>query len=194
MNNVLAAAITFKKAAEPAFRDYADRVLANAKVLAARLIDAGRGARHRRHRQPHDGGRHQARASGSTGATPRRLLDRVGITTNKQVIPDDPLPPLRASGIRLGTPAATTRGMGGGGDGSARRLDGGGAASAGRRGAAGADRRRGHGHVPRLPGAGAGGLTTGAAPAGDQAWSLSEVSASWAIWRGMSRKAATIST
>ncbi|NIR58995.1 MAG: serine hydroxymethyltransferase, partial [Gammaproteobacteria bacterium] len=39
-------------------------------------------------------------------------LDAVGITTNKQVIPDDPNPPLRPSGIRLGTPAATTRGMG----------------------------------------------------------------------------------
>ena len=40
-----------------------------------------------------------------------RSLDRIGITVNKQVVPDDPLPPLKPSGIRLGTPACTTRGM-----------------------------------------------------------------------------------
>ena len=38
-------------------------------------------------------------------------LDRIGVTTNKQVVPDDPRPPLRPSGLRLGTPACTTRGM-----------------------------------------------------------------------------------
>ena len=43
--------------------------------------------------------------------TREEVLDRIGITTNKQVIPDDPRPPLRPSGVRLGTPACTTRGM-----------------------------------------------------------------------------------
>ena len=45
------------------------------------------------------------------GSEAERILDRIGITTNKQMIPDDPRPPLHPSGIRLGTPACTTRGM-----------------------------------------------------------------------------------
>jgi glycine hydroxymethyltransferase len=49
---------------------------------------------------------------GIDGRRAERVLDRIGITTNKQVIPDDPNPPLRPSGVRMGTPAATTRGMG----------------------------------------------------------------------------------
>jgi glycine hydroxymethyltransferase len=48
---------------------------------------------------------------GINGRVAERTLDRVALTTNKQVIPDDPNPPLRPSGIRLGSPAATTRGM-----------------------------------------------------------------------------------
>jgi glycine hydroxymethyltransferase len=48
---------------------------------------------------------------GLDGQVVQQLLDAVEITTNKQVIPDDPLPPARPSGIRVGTPAATTRGM-----------------------------------------------------------------------------------
>ena len=49
---------------------------------------------------------------GIDGRVAEEALDAVAITTNKQVVPDDPNPPLRPSGIRLGTPAATTRGMG----------------------------------------------------------------------------------
>ena len=49
---------------------------------------------------------------GITGRVAEEALDAVSITCNKQVIPDDPNPPLRPSGIRLGTPAATTRGFG----------------------------------------------------------------------------------
>ena len=48
---------------------------------------------------------------GMDGRAAEETLDRIGITTNKQVIPDDTRPPLRPSGIRLGTPACTTRGM-----------------------------------------------------------------------------------
>jgi len=110
MNNVAAAAITFKKAAEPAFKVYAQQMLDNAKALAGALTADG--------------------ASLVTGGTDNHLLvidtvesfdldgreaeetlDRIAVTTNKQVIPDDPRPPLRPSGVRLGTPACTTRGM-----------------------------------------------------------------------------------
>jgi glycine hydroxymethyltransferase len=48
---------------------------------------------------------------GINGAEGEKALDRAGITTNKQIIPDDPNPPLRPSGARMGTPAPTTRGM-----------------------------------------------------------------------------------
>jgi glycine hydroxymethyltransferase len=48
---------------------------------------------------------------GVDGKQAEEMLDRVGITVNKQVIPDDPRPPMRPSGIRVGTPACTTRGM-----------------------------------------------------------------------------------
>jgi len=51
---------------------------------------------------------------GLDGKRAEQLLDEVGLATNKQVIPDDPRPPMRPSGIRLGTPACLTRGMGDG--------------------------------------------------------------------------------
>ena len=58
MNNVAGAAVTFKKAAEPEFRAYAEQTLTNAKVLAQALMDEGVSPDHRRHRQPHDGDGH----------------------------------------------------------------------------------------------------------------------------------------
>jgi len=110
MNVVLAAAVTFKKAAEAEFRAYAQQVLANARTLAGRLTDQQAvlvtGGTDN-HMMVVD----TMKSFGLDGRTAERVLDRVGITTNKQVIPDDPLPPMRASGVRLGTPAATTRGM-----------------------------------------------------------------------------------
>lgn len=111
MNNVMAAAITFKKAAEPAFHAYALAVLANAKALASRLMDkqvALVTGGTDNHMMVLD----VVKSFGLDGRGAEKVLDRVGITTNKQVVPDDPLPPMRASGVRLGTPAATTRGMG----------------------------------------------------------------------------------
>ncbi len=110
MNNVAGAAVTFKKAAEPAFRAYAEQTMANAKVLAAALIDEGvsliTGGTDN-HMMVMD----VVKSFGVDGRIAQEALDRIGITANKQVIPDDPLPPVRPSGLRLGTPACTTRGM-----------------------------------------------------------------------------------
>jgi glycine hydroxymethyltransferase len=110
MNNVAGAAITFKKAAEPEFRTYAQAILRNAKALAAALMADGA-------KLVTDGTDNHllvidtVASFGLDGRAAEEALDRIGITTNKQVIPDDPRPPLRPSGIRLGTPACTTRGM-----------------------------------------------------------------------------------
>ncbi len=110
MNNVAAAAVTFKKAAEPEFKAYARQVLANARTLAdvflgeqVSLVTGGTD----NHLLVMD----TAASFAMDGKRAEEVLDRIGITTNKQVIPDDPRPPLRPSGIRLGTPACTTRGM-----------------------------------------------------------------------------------
>jgi glycine hydroxymethyltransferase len=110
MNNVAGAAVAFKKAAEPAFRTYALAILSNAKALAsglmaegARLITNGTD----NHLMVLD----TVRTFGLDGKAAEQALDAIGITVNKQVVPDDPRPPVRPSGIRLGTPACTTRGM-----------------------------------------------------------------------------------
>jgi glycine hydroxymethyltransferase len=111
MNNVAGAAVTFKKAAEPAFRVYAEQTMQNAKVLAQALMDEGvsliTGGTDN-HMMVMD----TVKSFGIDGREAQEALDRIGITANKQVIPDDPLPPVRPSGVRLGTPACTTRGMG----------------------------------------------------------------------------------
>lgn len=111
MNNVAGAAITLKKAAEPAFRTYAEQVLENAQALARTLVGEGvsliTGGTDN-HMMVMD----TVTSFGLDGRAAEEALDRIGITTNKQVIPDDPRPPLRPSGVRLGTPACTTRGMG----------------------------------------------------------------------------------
>ena len=111
MNQVAAAALTFRLAATPAFRAYAERVLANAQALAnglsarqVKLVTGGTAN--------HLMVINTVASFGMDGAQAQATLDRVGLTTNKQVIPDDPNPPMRPSGLRLGTPAATTRGMG----------------------------------------------------------------------------------
>jgi glycine hydroxymethyltransferase len=110
MNNVAGAAVTFKKAAEPAFKAYAEQTMKNAKVLAKALTDAGvsliTGGTDN-HMMVMD----VEKSFGIDGRVAQEALDKIGITANKQVIPDDPLPPVRPSGVRLGTPACTTRGM-----------------------------------------------------------------------------------
>ncbi len=110
MHTIAAIAVTLGKALQPSFRTYAEQVMKNAKVLAQGLMDGGaklitNGTDN--HLMVID----TVKSFGIDGKVAEQVLDQVAITTNKQVIPDDPNPPLRPSGIRLGTPAATTRGM-----------------------------------------------------------------------------------
>ena len=111
MNQVAGTAIALGKALEPEFAGYARRVLDNAQTLASALMQGGADLV--------TGGTDNhmmvldcVQSFGIDGRIAEETLDSISITTNKQVIPDDPNPPLRPSGIRLGTPAATTRGMG----------------------------------------------------------------------------------
>jgi glycine hydroxymethyltransferase len=110
MHTIAGIAVALKKAQEPAFRAYGAQVLANARALAGELLRGGctlvTGGTDN-HMLVLDA----VRSFGLDGRDAERVLDAVSITTNKQVIPDDPNPPLRPSGIRIGTPAATTRGM-----------------------------------------------------------------------------------
>jgi len=110
MNTIAAVAIALRKAAEPEFRNYAAGVLRNARALADTLLAHGctlvTGGTDN-HMIVLD----TVASFGIDGREAERVLDAVAITANKQVIPEDPNPPLRPSGLRLGTPAATTRGM-----------------------------------------------------------------------------------
>jgi glycine hydroxymethyltransferase len=102
-------AVAFREAAQPAFRQYAAQVIANAKVLADELMKAGFAIV--------SGGTDNhlmlvdVTAKGVTGKQAEHALDEAGITVNKNMIPFDPRKPLDPSGIRIGTPALTTRGM-----------------------------------------------------------------------------------
>ena len=110
MNVIAAAAITFKKAAEPQFVEYASATLRNSTALATALLAEGvtliTGGTDN-HLLVID----TIASFGLDGRAAEEALDAIGVTANKQIIPDDPRPPLRPSGLRLGTPACTTRGM-----------------------------------------------------------------------------------
>ncbi|HKV05877.1 MAG TPA: serine hydroxymethyltransferase [Candidatus Acidoferrales bacterium] len=109
MHIIAAKAVCLKEAAEPGFAEYQRQVIANAKALAAGV--ARRGFR------IVSGGTDNhlflvdVHSRGLTGSVVQPALDRAGITINKNSIPFDPLPPMKAGGIRVGTPAVTTRGM-----------------------------------------------------------------------------------
>lgn len=111
MNAVAGIAVTLKRALTQEFKDYAQQVLVNSKTLAGALMDKQAilvtGGTDN-HMMVID----TMLSYGLDGRVAEETLDKVNITTNKQIIPDDPLPPLRPSGIRIGTPAATARGMG----------------------------------------------------------------------------------
>lgn len=110
MNAVAGIAVTLKLAAQPAFKAYAAQVIRNARVLAEKLMTRGcvliTGGTEN-HLIVID----TMRSFEIDGRVAETALDLAGLTVNKQVIPDDPRPPLKPSGIRLGTPALTTRGM-----------------------------------------------------------------------------------
>ena len=109
MHIIAAKAVCFKEAGEPGFVDYQKRIVSNAKRLADAL--AGHGFR------LVSGGTDNhlllvdVFSKGLTGKVAEAALGRAGITVNKNAIPFDENPPMVASGIRLGTPAVTTRGM-----------------------------------------------------------------------------------
>jgi len=103
-------AVAFGEDLEPSYKEYAAAIIANAQAMAARLIERGLpivSGGTDTHLMLVDVG-----AAGMSGKKAERLLDSVGITCNKNTIPGDTRPPTQASGIRLGTPAVTTRGFG----------------------------------------------------------------------------------
>ncbi len=109
MNVIAAKAVCFKEALAPEFKTYQQQVVANARALAQVLKDAGF--------RLISGGTDNhlilvdLTGHGLTGAEAEEALERAGITVNKNAIPFDPLPPKITSGIRIGTPAITTRGL-----------------------------------------------------------------------------------
>ena len=111
LEHVIAAkAVAFGEALQPEFKEYSRQVVANAKALAEGLIERGFAIV--------SGGTDthlmlvDLRPKNLTGKAAEHVLNRAGITVNKNTIPDDPQSPFVTSGIRLGTPALTTRGMG----------------------------------------------------------------------------------
>jgi glycine hydroxymethyltransferase len=111
LEHVIAAkAVAFGEALQPEFKKYARQVVDNAKALAEALVERGFAIV--------SGGTDthlmlvDLRPKNLTGKVAEKVLDQAGITVNKNTIPDDPQSPFVTSGIRLGTPALTTRGMG----------------------------------------------------------------------------------
>jgi len=109
MHVIAAKAVAFKEAMEPAFRDYSDQVVRNARALADgmarrgwRIVSGGTD----NHLMLVD-----VAVKGFNGKQVQEVLDKVKITVNKNMIPFDKESPFKGSGIRLGTPAVTTRGM-----------------------------------------------------------------------------------
>ncbi len=109
MHVIAAKAVALKEALEPGFKDYQQRIVNNARALAVALNERGFDLV--------SGGTDthlilvDLRSKNITGSEAQTLLDTVGLTVNKNAIPYDPQPPNTASGIRIGTPAVTTRGL-----------------------------------------------------------------------------------
>ncbi|MEN2992617.1 MAG: serine hydroxymethyltransferase [Bacteroidia bacterium] len=109
MHTIAAKAVAFGEALQPEFRQYAQQVIRNAQALAETLMELGY--------KVLTGGTDNhivlidLSPQGITGAQAEKALEKAGITVNKNLIPYDAQPPLVTSGIRLGTPALTTRGF-----------------------------------------------------------------------------------
>jgi glycine hydroxymethyltransferase len=106
---IAAKAVCFREALQPAFKDYARQIVANARALAGKLMEEGY--------RIISGGTDthlmliDVFAKGLLGSDAENALGQAGITVNKNAIPFDTNPPLKPGGIRIGTPALTTRGM-----------------------------------------------------------------------------------
>jgi glycine hydroxymethyltransferase len=110
MNNTAAKAVTFGEALKPEFHEYAKQILKNAKTLADVMMKKG----FKLVTNGTDNHLIMADVQTSFGVNGREvqdILDKIGLSANCNSIPDDPLPPFRPSGLRLGTPAITTRGL-----------------------------------------------------------------------------------
>lgn len=111
MHIIAAKAVAFGEALRPEFKTYCEQIVRNAKVLAASLVE-------NRYRITSGGTDNhlmlvdlRGKSDALTGADAEKWLEAAGIITNKNGIPDDPRPPRVTSGLRLGTPALTTRGF-----------------------------------------------------------------------------------
>ena len=110
MHAIAGKAVAFGEALRPEFAEYTQKIVDNARALADGLLEGGLNLV--------SGGTDNhlllvdLRGTGTTGKKLEELLDEVGITCNKNMIPNDPEPPTVTSGVRLGTAAMTTRGMG----------------------------------------------------------------------------------
>jgi glycine hydroxymethyltransferase len=109
MHVIAAKAVCFKQAMTPEFKEYQKQIVKNAKTLAGKLVELGYNLV--------SGGTDNhlmlvdLRNKGITGKQAEKALEEAGITVNKNMVPFDPQKPWVASGIRIGTPAVTTRGM-----------------------------------------------------------------------------------
>ncbi len=109
VHTIAAKAVCFMEALEPSFIEYQKQVASNAKALANAI------SRHGFRVVSGGTDNHvflvEVHPRGITGSDAEKALDRAGITVNKNAIPFDPLPPMKAGGIRLGSPSVTSRGM-----------------------------------------------------------------------------------
>jgi glycine hydroxymethyltransferase len=110
MHTIAAKAVAFGEALQPEFEEYAAQIVKNAQVLASELqkrgfiLVTGGTSNHLILADVY-------KSFGIDGKVAEEALDKIGITLNANSVPDDPLPPFRPSGIRMGTPALTTRGL-----------------------------------------------------------------------------------
>jgi glycine hydroxymethyltransferase len=110
MNNTAAKAVAFGEALKPDFQEYAQQIIKNSKTLADEMMNRG----FKLVTNGTDNHLIMADVQASFGVNGREaqdILDKIGLSANCNAIPNDPLPPFRPSGLRLGTPAITTRGL-----------------------------------------------------------------------------------